>query len=239
MHFLVTAGGTREYIDPVRFISNASSGRMGFALGRAAVRSGHKVTLVTTPTRLRKPAGARVIRVETAAQMSAAVKRYFGGCDCLIMAAAVADYTPVRRAGWKIKKSEQQLTLKLKPVPDILKWAATHKKIKNQKSKPKTKNSKSRERFVVGFALEDRNIRPNAEKKLREKKLDMIIANSPAAIAAERAAVEIKPAGGEWLKLKKANKDVIARKVISLIEALTRQAAGDRTHRPKSKQAPG
>jgi len=237
MHFLVTAGGTREYIDPVRFISNASSGRMGFALGRAAVRSGHKVTLVTAPTRLREPAGARVIRAETAAEMFAAVKRYFGGCDCLIMAAAVADYTPVRRAGWKIKKSEQQLTLKLKPTPDILKWAATHKKIKNQNAKGK--NVKSKTRFVVGFALEDRNVRPNAEKKLREKKLDMIIANSPAAIGTGRAAVEIKPAGGEWLKLEKANKDVIARKVISLVEVLTRQPPGGKSRRSKSKQTPG
>lgn len=221
MHFLVTAGGTREYIDPVRFISNAGSGRMGFALARAVLRAGHKVTLVTTPTRLREPAGARVIRVESAAEMFTAVRKYFGGCDCLIMAAAVADYTPVRRARWKIKKSEQQLTLKLKPAPDILKWAAARKKLKTKNQKPKTKNSKSKGRFVVGFALEDRDVRANAEKKLREKKLDMVIANRPAAIGAGRAAVEIKPAGGAWLKLEKTNKAVIARKVISLILRLT------------------
>jgi len=226
MHFLVTAGGTREYIDPVRFISNSGSGRMGFALARAGLRAGHKVTLVTAPTRLREPAGATVIHTESAAEMFTAVKRYFGGCDCLIMAAAVADYTPVRRAQRKIKKTRSRLMLELKPTPDILKWAAAHKKLKTKNQKPKTQNSKSRGRFVVGFALEDRNVRARAEKKLREKKLDMIIANRPAAIGAGRAAVEIKAAGGEWLKLKKTNKAVIAKKVISLIEVLTRQAGG-------------
>ena len=104
MHFLITAGGTREYIDPVRFISNASSGRMGYALARAALKAGHKVTLITAPTALKPPAGARVVRVQTAAEMFRAVKEHFPACDCLIMAAAVSDYTPARPSKTKLKK---------------------------------------------------------------------------------------------------------------------------------------
>src|SRR5512142_2610692 len=94
MRFLITAGGTREYIDPVRFISNASSGKMGYALACAALKAGHDVTLITAPTALKPPAGAEIVRVESAAEMFAAVKEHFQRCDCLIMVAAVADYTP-------------------------------------------------------------------------------------------------------------------------------------------------
>ena len=105
MHILITAGGTREYIDPVRFISNASSGRMGYALGRASIRAGHTVTLITAPTALRAPAKAKVINVETSGEMFQEVKKHFTKCDCLIMAAAVSDYAPVRTSKRKLKKS--------------------------------------------------------------------------------------------------------------------------------------
>ena len=104
MRILITAGGTREYIDPVRFITNASSGRMGYALVRAGLRASHKVTLITTPTNETHPGGAKIVEVETAAQMFEALKKNFDKCDCLIMAAAVADYTPVRTKKTKIKK---------------------------------------------------------------------------------------------------------------------------------------
>jgi len=104
MRILITAGGTREYIDPVRFISNASSGRMGYALARAALKAGHTVTLVAAPTSQKPPSEAKLVNVETAAQMFDAVKKHFSRCDCLIMAAAVADYTPARPAKTKIKK---------------------------------------------------------------------------------------------------------------------------------------
>ncbi len=90
MHILITAGGTREYIDPVRFISNASTGRMGYSLVRAAIRAGHTVTLITAPTALKAPDTAKVVRVETSAEMFRAVKAHFDKCDCLIMAAAVS-----------------------------------------------------------------------------------------------------------------------------------------------------
>jgi phosphopantothenoylcysteine decarboxylase/phosphopantothenate--cysteine ligase len=202
MHILITAGGTREYIDPVRFISNASSGRMGYALTRAALKAGHKVTLITAPTNQRPPSDAKLVKVETTAQMFDAVKKYFEKCDCLIMAAAVADYTPARPAKTKIKKTAKHLTIKLKPTTDILKWAGKKKK-KNQ--------------IVVGFALEDKVVRGRAEKKLKEKNLDMIIANNYAAIGAEESTVQIKIAGREWLKLPQASKATIAKRIVSLV----------------------
>ena len=202
MHFLITAGGTREYIDPVRFISNASSGRMGCALAYAALKAGHKVTLITAPTTQRVPAAAKIVKVETAAQMFTAVKKYFNKCDCLIMAAAVADYTPAKPTKAKIKKTGKPLIIRLKPTTDILKWAGKHKK-KNQ--------------IVVGFALEDKAIRTRAEKKLKEKNLDMIIANSPAAIGSDKTCVQIKMPHTKWLRPSQAGKARIARKIIALI----------------------
>ena len=204
MHFLITAGGTREYIDPVRFISNASSGRMGYALARAAQEAGHRVTLISASD-LQPAVGVEFVGVDSAAEMFKAVKSYFDKCDCLIMAAAVADYTPVRPAKSKIKSSGKPLTIKLKPTADILKWAGEHKK-KNQ--------------IVVGFALEDKKLRERAEKKLKEKKLDMIIANTPAAIAAERSTVQIKEPDSGWTKMENAGKITIAKRVISLIESI-------------------
>ncbi len=206
MRILITAGGTREYIDPVRFISNASSGKMGYALARAALKAGHQVTLITATTTQREPAGAESIRVESTHEMFEAVKKYFTRCDCLIMAAAVADYTPVRSAKTKTKKSERHLTIRLKPTPDILKWAGKHRKGKR--------------RIVVGFALEDRNLRVNAEKKLTEKTLDMIVANSPEAIAADKSDVQIKTPDSSWIKIENATKTAIAKKVVHLAEKL-------------------
>jgi phosphopantothenoylcysteine decarboxylase/phosphopantothenate--cysteine ligase len=210
MHIVITAGGTREYIDPVRFISNASSGKMGYALARAALRAGHKVTLITAPTAQRPPAAVGIINVETAAQMFEAVKKYFPRCDCLIMAAAVADYAPVRSSRTKLKKSGQPLTIELKPTRDILKWAASHR--------TDGRSTKDEGRIVVGFALEDRAVRARAEKKLHEKGLDMIVANSPAAINADKSDVQIKIAGRKWLKFPRASKRVVADRLIRLIE---------------------
>jgi phosphopantothenoylcysteine decarboxylase/phosphopantothenate--cysteine ligase len=218
MHFLITAGATREYIDPVRFISNASSGRMGYALARAALKAGHKVTLITTvhrpssiePRVTSDERRATIIVVETAAQMFKAVQRYFPQCDCLIMNAAVADYTPARKSKVKIKKAKKDLIIRLKPTTDILKWAGKHKN--------ESRVTSHRPRIIVGFALEDKNLRQNAEKKLKEKNLDMIIANTPAAIGADKISVLIKTPDRKWLKIPKANKTTVARKIVFLIE---------------------
>jgi phosphopantothenoylcysteine synthetase/decarboxylase len=208
MRIVITAGGTREYIDPVRFISNASSGRMGYALARAALKAGHKVTLITTPTAQKPPDNARIINVESAAQMWEAVKKHFGSCDCLIMAAAVADYSPIRPAKTKIKKTGNHLTIRLKPTPDILKWAGAHKK---------------KRQILIGFALEDRAIRARAEKKLQDKNLDMIVANTPAAVGASKTSVQIKTSGRNWLKLRNASKAIIAKRIIVLTEKIRRE----------------
>jgi len=205
MRTLITAGGTREYIDPVRFISNASSGKMGYALASAALKSGHKVTLITAPTSQKPPSAANIVKVETAAQMFEAVKKHFSQSDCLIMTAAVADYTPARPAKTKIRKTDESLTVKLKPTTDILKWAGKHKK---------------KDQIVIGFALEDKNLRTRAERKLNEKNLDMIVANTSAAIGAEKSTAQIKMPGREWLKLPKSSKAVIAGKIVSLAESL-------------------
>jgi phosphopantothenoylcysteine decarboxylase/phosphopantothenate--cysteine ligase len=201
MHFLITAGGTREYIDPVRFISNASSGRMGYALARAAIKAGYEVTLISASD-LQPPVGVDFVGVDSAAEMFAAVKKSFAKCDCLIMAAAVSDYTPVKVSKTKIKKSDKNLVIKLKPTADILKWAGKHKK---------------KRQIIVGFALEDKNLRKNAEKKLKEKNLDMIVANSPAAIGYEKSTVHIKTPNHKWLKLPHATKTTIAKKIVDLL----------------------
>jgi len=219
MRILITAGGTREYIDPVRFISNASSGRMGYALARAALKAGHKVTLITAPTSRRIPDGVQAVKIETAAQMFEAVKKHFVKCDCLIMAAAVADYTPVKKSKVKIKKINSDLIVKLKPTVDILSWAGKHKKGKRKKhALSKAEGVKGKRKIIVGFALEDKNLRRNADKKLKEKNLDMIVANAPEAVGSEKSAVHIKISDGPWQEYAAARKAVTARRIMKLIE---------------------
>ncbi len=210
MRFLITAGGTREYIDPVRFISNASSGRMGYALATAALKAGHDVTLVSAPTALRPPAGAKLIAVESAREMFAAVKEHFARCDCLIMAAAVADFTPAKPSKTKIKKEAggPRPTLQLKPTPDILRWAGRHKRASQ---------------VVGGFALEDRDLRANAEHKMRDKRLDMIVANTPAAINATTSILHVKPIDSDWIEIDESHKTASSRRIIREIERLFRR----------------
>jgi phosphopantothenoylcysteine decarboxylase/phosphopantothenate--cysteine ligase len=215
MHFLITAGGTREYIDPVRFISNASSGKMGYCLAQAAIEAGHKVTLITAmenpKLEIRNPK-LKKVKIESAAEMFEAVKKYFPMCDCLIMAAAVADYTPVKYSKTKIKKGKKGLSIKLKPTADILKWAGAHK--------TGSRVTGHGSRVVVGFALEDKNLRANAEKKLKDKNLDMIIANLPAAIGKDMACFYIKTATSRWQKFPSEKKQSLAGKIISIVEQM-------------------
>ncbi|MCK4753206.1 MAG: phosphopantothenoylcysteine decarboxylase [Planctomycetes bacterium] len=205
MHFLITSGGTKEYIDPVRFISNASSGKMGDALVRAVVAAGHEVTLISA-SESQPPVGVDYIGVESAKEMFEAVKKCFAKVDCLIMAAAVADYTPAKVVKTKIKKTNQPLTIKLKPTADILKWAGSHK---------------AEGQIVVGFSLEDKAVRAAAEKKLKEKKLDIVVCNTPEAIGADKSSVQIKVVGGSWSRIENAAKAVIAKKVIRLVEKIS------------------
>lgn len=160
---LVTAGPTREAIDPVRYISNRSSGKMGFAVATVLASQGAEVTLVTGPSSLNAPEGIKTIWVETAKEMSDACMKVFPGVDITVMAAAVSDYAPEKYSGKKIKKDVSDGTLKLVKTQDILSELG------------KRKNKKQ---FVAGFALETENETANAKKKLREKNLDMIVLNS-------------------------------------------------------------
>ncbi len=162
--FLITAGPNREPIDPVRYISNRSSGKMGYALARAALRRGAEVVLVSGPTALDPPAGARFIPVTTAAEMQDAVLKAYPHCTAVVMAAAVTDYRPVTVAAQKIKRSEGLLELRLEPNPDIL----------------EALGQKRDGKVLIGFAAETEDLAANAEKKLRKKNLDMIVANNVA-----------------------------------------------------------
>jgi phosphopantothenoylcysteine decarboxylase / phosphopantothenate---cysteine ligase len=161
---LITAGPNREPLDPVRYISNRSSGKMGYALARAAVNRGADVALVSGPTALDPPVGARLISVTTAAEMRDAILKEFGQCTAVIMAAAVSDYHPATVADKKIKRGKGAVELRLEPNPDILKELGQNK------------NGK----WLVGFAAETEELTANAQRKLREKNLDMIVANNVA-----------------------------------------------------------
>ena len=160
--FLITVGATREEIDPVRFISNRSSGRMGFALAQAALRRGGEVTVVTGITTVDPPAGAKIVRALSADEMDQAVAHESKQASVFIGAAAIADYRPAQRAEQKIKKTEESVTLTLERTPDVLANVAA---------------SRTNGMLVVGFAAETENVIANAREKLRSKKLDAIVAN--------------------------------------------------------------
>lgn len=160
---LITAGATRESIDPVRFITNHSSGKMGFALAKAAMLRGAEVTLVTGHTEAAPPMFVHTLPVTSAQDMFEAVTREAAAADYVIKAAAVADYTPVSMADHKLKKSDQDLTIQLKRTKDILKYLGQHKK---------------QGQLLCGFAMETEDLLENARKKLESKNCDLICANS-------------------------------------------------------------
>jgi phosphopantothenoylcysteine decarboxylase / phosphopantothenate---cysteine ligase len=166
---LVTAGGTREAIDPVRFVGNRSSGKMGLALAAAARDRGATVTLIHGPVGLEIPFGVNGVAVESAADMERAVLESIGAADALVMAAAVADYRPEAAASHKIKKHDAGLALNLVRTPDILSAVAAQR------------SAGGRLRAVIGFAAETRDVLDNAREKLARKKLDLIVANDVSA----------------------------------------------------------
>ena len=159
---LITVGATREEIDPVRFISNRSSGRMGFALAEAALKRGADVTIVAGVTTAVVPRGVRIVNALSAEEMSHAVAHESAGASVFIGAAAIADYRPVQRAEQKIKKSNNSMTLMLERTPDVLSQVAA---------------SRANGMLVIGFAAETENVVENAKEKLRAKNLDAIVAN--------------------------------------------------------------
>lgn len=175
---------------------------MGYALARAAIKAGHAVTLITAPTSLHPPKKAKVIDVITSDDMFKAVKAEFSKCDCLIMAAAVSDYKPAAHSKTKLKKEQTVLSLNLKPTQDILKWAGRNKK---------------KSQILVGFVLEDTNLQVNAEKKLKAKKLDMIIANEPIAIGADKSTLHIKTKITDWHTYENISKTTSAKQILNEI----------------------
>jgi phosphopantothenoylcysteine synthetase/decarboxylase len=205
---LITAGPTREAVDPVRYLSNRSSGRMGYALAEAAVAAGHEVTLISGPSALPRPAGCRFIPVVTAAEMAVAVKREFPATDILIMSAAVADYRPVAPTPRKIKKSARALTLALEPTEDILASVAAARK-RGQK--------------VVGFAAETEKLEAAAQEKLRRKKLDWIVANdvsrSDIGFDSEQNEVTVFASGTRPVRLERMPKSALAARLLALFTA--------------------
>lgn len=160
---LVTAGATRESIDPVRYITNHSTGKMGYALATIAMRRGADVTLISGVTNLPAPLGVKLISVESASDMFTAVKEEADKNDIIIKSAAVADYTPVNTATEKIKKKEGDSCIELKRTTDILKWLGEHKKPGQ---------------FLCGFSMETENMLENSRKKLDSKNADLIVANN-------------------------------------------------------------
>ena len=162
---LITAGPTREFFDPVRFISNPSTGKMGFALAAAAKEAGWTVDLVAGPVSLPEPAGVMYYPVVTAAEMHRQADALFGPCDVLIMTAAVSDWRPAKAAPQKLKKDGQGMTVALEPVPDIVSALAEERRA---------------DQFLVGFAAETEDVEANALDKLERKGLDLIAANSVA-----------------------------------------------------------
>ncbi len=162
MKVLITAGPTREPLDPVRYLTNRSSGKMGYALAAAFADAGHHVLLVSGPTDIDIPPGIDFVPVETASEMHDAVRRHLFRMDAAIFAAAVADYRPATVAGEKIKKSGEELVLKLVRNPDILGEA---------------RDKMNFEGILVGFAAETENLEANARDKLKRKRCDLIVAN--------------------------------------------------------------
>lgn len=201
---LITAGPTYEPIDPVRFIGNYSSGKMGFALATAAINAGACVTLITGPTNLSTPHQAKCINVTTSQEMHDAVINNIDNADVFISVAAVSDYRLSNPEKNKIKKDKKNLMFNLEPTKDILST------VTNIPNPP----------FTIGFAAETENVIENARKKLRDKKLDVIIANqvgNDAGFNADEIAVSICKKNGDIIKLPLQNKSHIAQKILSNI----------------------
>jgi|SRR5690348_3199602 len=202
---LVTAGPTREHLDPVRVITNPSSGRMGYALARAALARGAEVTLVSGPTELPPPDGAAIHRVETTAELERAVRSLVKKSDVLLMAAAPADFRPKAAAKSKRPRGDGKLTLELEPTADIL------------ASLDRPKGC-----VLVGFALETGNGMPRAREKLEEKQLDFIVLNDAlepgAGFEVETNKVTVIPKRGEPVALPLLTKDAVAGRILDLIE---------------------
>jgi phosphopantothenoylcysteine decarboxylase/phosphopantothenate--cysteine ligase len=205
---LITAGPTCEDLDPVRYLTNRSSGKMGYAVAEAAARRGARVILISGPVNLDTPPGVERVDVRTAEQMHRAVTQRFPESSVAIFAAAVADYRPVETAGEKIKRNKEPLTIRLEPTPDILTQAA------------QTKG----DRLIVGFAAETDRVAENARKKLAAKNADLIVANDVTAEGAgfdhDTNIVTLFSRDGRDLALPKLSKSEVAQRILDEVVRL-------------------
>jgi phosphopantothenoylcysteine decarboxylase/phosphopantothenate--cysteine ligase len=207
VRFVVTAGPTREAIDPVRFISNRSSGKMGYAIAEAALAKKHGVTLISGPATIAPPPGAKLISVTSGDEMFEAVRDATRDCDALVMCAAVSDYKPATIALRKMKKRTSAFALRLVPARDIL------------SSLPKR-----RRYLTIGFAAETHDLKKNAQKKLREKNCDAIVANDVSGretgMESDENEVTIFLRDGEMKTISRAPKKNIARALVKIFEKM-------------------
>ncbi len=207
----MTAGRTRESLDPVRYLSNRSSGKMGYAIAEEAQRRGAKVTLISGPSNLAVPSEVNFIRVEKAKEMYSAVRSRFSKADALIMAAAVSDFVPSFVSPNKIKKKDEEILLKLTPSLDILKEMGKRKKKK----------------ILVGFSLETEDEIKNSKRKLVEKNLDLIVVNNPnvpgAGFEVDTNQVILIDKRGKTERLPLLSKKEVAKKVLDKVSALLKK----------------
>jgi phosphopantothenoylcysteine decarboxylase/phosphopantothenate--cysteine ligase len=212
VRFIITAGPTREPIDPVRYISNRSSGKMGYAIAEAALTEGHHVTLISGPAIVQPPRNANLIPVSTSDEMFEAVHRNADKCDICVLCAAVADYKPANVSSTKIKKRGAKFSLELIPTRDILD-SLGHKQ--------------DRQFVLIGFAAETDHVEENAAKKLRAKHCDIIIANdvsgADSGMESDVNEVTILFRNGEKTKISRSPKTNIARELVKIFSNFARK----------------
>ena len=206
MRIIVTAGPTREYIDDVRFISNASSGRMGYAVAGAAAAAGHEVTLLAGPVALPDVPGCRVVRIVSVDDLRAALAERFGQCDALVMTAAVGDFRPERRVAGKIPRAGGPVTIQFVPTEDVL-AAVTAGKRPGQ--------------VVVAFAVEalaPAEAADKAQAEMRRKGADFVVVNGPEAMESADSAACMLDREGEVLAWARRPKEELGREIVRIIE---------------------
>jgi phosphopantothenoylcysteine decarboxylase/phosphopantothenate--cysteine ligase len=211
VRFVVTAGPTREAIDPVRFISNRSSGKMGYAIAEAALAAGHNVKLISGPASVAPPEGAQFISITTSDELHDEVHRAVRRCDVLVMCAAVSDYKPAKVEPRKSQKLKGPFSLELIPTRDIL----------------TSLSRDNRSYLVVGFAAETHNLETNAQKKLRAKNCDLIVANdvsqTDSGMESDENAVTIFFRNGESKTISRRSKNIIARELVKIISKMSQK----------------
>ena len=202
MKVVVTAGPTREYIDSVRFITNASSGRMGYACAAAALEAGHEVTLITGPVAIDPPRGVRAVDVLTVTGLAEALDVHFPGCDALIMSAAVGDFTVAEPSPTKIPRAGGPVTITLVPTADIVAGLGERRR---------------KDQVLICFAVEDAADEEKARAEMQAKNCDYVVLNTPAAMAAEQSEACILSRKDVILPWKRRDKDTLAREIVKLL----------------------